>query len=276
MPETVQRKYPTVRSKTDTRDFMLAPRGATIQVPSSYDLSRFLGPVKDQGPLGACTGFSWSSVREFLYRKYFLFEKNQTVAKNDMILSPLYLYYMERLLEGDVSQDDGAQSRTGGKVLTKYGCCLATLDPYKPSIYALAPTDADNTNALLYLAGSYHSVPDLGTLRATIYTGYVASIGITVYESFESDQAAASGNIPIPEAGEQILGGHEVTPFGYDDEHINEDDSNGAVHFLNSWGANWGAKVGPTRKEAGGSGWLPYSYFTPDLVSDIWTLRLPS
>jgi C1A family cysteine protease len=50
-----------------------------------------------------------------------------------------------------------------------------------------------------------------------------------------------------------------VVRYRFDDNHVNWDKSLGAVGFLNSWGTEWGVKVDPTRKEAGGSGWLPYT-----------------
>jgi hypothetical protein len=47
-------------------------------------------------------------------------------------------------------------------------------------------------------------------LKAVVASQDVASIGIGVYQSFESDEAAASGNIPIPAENEQYLASHEV------------------------------------------------------------------
>jgi hypothetical protein len=38
----------------------------------------------------------------------------------------------------------------------------------------------------------YTSIPDVETLKAVIASQYVASIGIDVYRSFESDEAAAT------------------------------------------------------------------------------------
>jgi hypothetical protein len=114
-----------------------------------------------------------------------------------------------------------SDSRTGAKVLAQFGVCQNALDPYRPSQWATAPTPAEILAALPYLAGPYTSIPDVETLKAVIASEYVASIGIDVSQSFESDEAAATGNIPIPPENEQYLGGHEVTTYRFDDIHVN-------------------------------------------------------
>jgi C1A family cysteine protease len=79
-----------------------------------------------------------------------------------------------------------------------------------------------------------------------------------VYESFESQEVASTGEAPLPKAGEQQLGGHAVLAVGYDEDQ---------QRFIirNSWGSNWGM---------GGYFTLPYSYLLQStLSSDFWTIR---
>ena len=78
-------------------------------------------------------------------------------------------------------------------------------------------------------------------------------IGIDVYESFESDEVAKTGIVPIPGKKEQLLGGHAVCVVGYDD-------SKNWLIVRNSWGTSWGNK---------GYFYLPYKYH--DLLGDMWT-----
>jgi hypothetical protein len=132
------------------------------------------------------------------------------------------------------------------------GVCQNTLDPYRPSQWQTAPTPAEILAALPYLAWPYTSIPDVETLKAVIASQYVASIGIDVYQSFESDEAAATGNIPY-------IGGHEVTTYAFDDNHVNWDEWKGAVHSLNGWVIGWGGKV---------------TFNTEDLGFNTWTQRL--
>jgi len=105
----------------------------------------------------------------------------------------------------------------------------------------------------------YHRVTNLTLLKTALAEGYPAVIGINVYESFESDQVAKTGIVPLPKRGEQLLGGHAILAVGYkDDTKIK---GQGVVICRNSWGENWGDK---------GYFYLPYSYFA-HYVTDMWT-----
>jgi hypothetical protein len=147
----------------------------------------------------------------------------------------------------------------GPKVLAQFGVCQNALDPYRPSQWQTAPTPAEILAALPYLAGPYTSIPDVETLKAVIRLNMLPQSGSMSISPIESDEAAATGNIPIPAESEQYLGGHEVTTYRFDDNHVNWDESKGAVHFLNSWGIEWGVKVG---------------FNTEGLVLNMWTQRL--
>jgi C1A family cysteine protease len=80
-----------------------------------------------------------------------------------------------------------------------------------------------------------------------------------VYSSFETPEVASTGEAPLPQPGEQILGGHAVLAVGYDDTE---------QRFIvrNSWGTSWGKD---------GYFSLPYAYLTnTHLSSDFWTVRV--
>jgi C1A family cysteine protease len=91
--------------------------------------------------------------------------------------------------------------------------------------------------------------------------------GFTVYSSYT--QAAASGKIPCPTAGEKIVGGHAIVAVGYDDSMKIKNANPGAVEttgallIRNSWGTGWGSS---------GYGWLPYEYVLKGLAVDWWSL----
>jgi C1A family cysteine protease len=79
-----------------------------------------------------------------------------------------------------------------------------------------------------------------------------------VYESFESQEVADSGKVPMPKANEAVLGGHAVLAVGYD-----EDQQRFIVR--NSWGDNWGID---------GYFIMPYPYLLQGSLSrDFWTIR---
>src|SRR5438132_1613928 len=85
-------------------------------------------------------------------------------------------------------------------------------------------------------------VYDQGYLGA----GFPFVFGLSVYESFETEEVAKTGDAPLPAHGEKLLGGHAVLAVGYDD-------STGRFQIRNSWGEGWGKE---------GYFTLPYEYLT--------------
>ncbi len=68
--------------------------------------------VYDQGQLGSCTGNGIAGAIEFD-------QKKQGTA--EYTPSRLFIYYNERVIEGTVNQDAGAQIRDGIKAVVKLG-----------------------------------------------------------------------------------------------------------------------------------------------------------
>ena len=96
-------------------------------------------------------------------------------------------------------------------------------------------------------------------MKACLTEGYPFVFGFSVYESFESEEVATRGIMPIPAKNEKLLGGHAVIAVGYDN-------SKQSFIIRNSWGTKWGIK---------GYFYMPYSYITDSNKSDdFWTIRL--
>lgn len=254
--------YPVHQDTPDSRDLVMVSAAKVASVrPDKYDLSKFLGPVKNQGDLGCCSGFAYAGYREYLYRKFFEYEKDKTVPADKMVFSPLFLYYEERKLEGDINQDGGAQMRSGCRVLNTVGICPETDDKYNPSHFAATPTSEMYTDAAKYKAGAYHRVlTTLDDVRNCIASDYPVAAGIKVYSSFESQEVAQyGGHVPMPNLQtETFLGGHAILMFGYDDNKKQ-------IKCRNSWGDNWGDE---------GNFYLPYDFINPTFVLDTWMIHL--
>lgn len=249
-----------IKDVADKRDHLAPP--PSIILPSNVDLRPWLGPVKDQGEVGSCTAHAGTGLREFLYRKLHQYEIDKSILTDDFRLSPLFLYAMERELEGTFGHDNGAQSRTIFVALTKYGCLLEKDDPYTVGNVEQMPTVLLMPKALPYSRISYHRILDVPTLKSVLASGYVATVGMPVFSSFQSDNTAATGLVTVPQSGESCDGGHEMLCVGYSDARK-------AVCVRNSWGA-WGDD---------GNCWIPYDYFTSELVTaqggcDFWTAHL--
>ena len=233
----------------DFRDFAyMAP--AVAALPPKVDLRPQCPPVYDQGQLGSCTANAIGGAIEFDQMK----QKQAPVVP-----SRLFIYYNERVIEGTVSQDAGAQIRDGVKSVNKLGAPPEAVWPYVISKFAQKPPTAAFTAALKHQVVSYQRVTrDLTQLRGCLAAGYPIVFGFTVYESFESSKVAKTGILDMPAKDEKVVGGHAVLCVGYDD---------GAQRFTvrNSWGAQWGMN---------GYFTMPYTYLTsPGLASDFWMLK---
>ena len=83
-------------------------------MPEKVDLRDKCPPVYDQGQLGSCTANAIGAALQFDQKKQ---------GKTDFIPSRLFIYYNERLIEGSVDSDSGAQIRDGVKSVVKQGAC---------------------------------------------------------------------------------------------------------------------------------------------------------
>jgi C1A family cysteine protease len=238
----------------DERDFkFMTARPAAAPLPASVDLRHLCSPVRDQGQLGSCTGFAIAvGMREFLEVK---------LGGKFTPMSPLFLYYEERKLEHSISQDAGANPRDGFKVLAKMGCAPESDDPYNIAVYTKAPAKKAVTDATQFKIASYHRLNNLADIQSCLAGGTGVVLGFKVYDSFESDSVAKTGNVPMPNtATEKLLGGHAVFAAGYttDSSWV----GGGFLIVKNSWSTGWGDK---------GYFYMPFDYVNKGLVTDAWT-----
>jgi C1A family cysteine protease len=163
------------------------------------------------------------------------------------------------LIEHDVGEDAGALKSDGVKCLETYGICAESMWPYVTSRFAVAPPQICYAAAAKHKALVVHSIQnDLLHMKTALASGFPFAVGIQVYQSFESERAAATGMIPMPNPeSEELLGGHAVCIVGYTDPEQ-------CWIARNSWGADWGDK---------GYFFLPFEYLTdPNLSSDLWSV----
>jgi C1A family cysteine protease len=246
--------YGWVPDLPDQRDYLYsAPIHILKALPASVDLRPGCPPVYDQLQLGSCTANAIAGAIEF----------DQIKQKLAQLFLPsrLFIYYNERAMEGTVDSDSGAMIRDGIKSVASQGVCPEREWPYNIAQFRQKPSNQCYADALLCKALLYQSVmQSLTQMKGCLAAGNPFVFGFTVYESFESNQVAQTGIVPMPQPGEYVLGGHAVLCVGYDDTQ---------QRFLarNSWG-NWGMA---------GYFTIPYAYLTSwSLASDFWTIKIVS
>jgi C1A family cysteine protease len=233
--------YPDFR---DRKFKTISPR---VELPKVVSL--ICPPVVDQGDLGACVFFALSYAYEAMM-----------VVDDRLPINPsqLFAYYQYRAKYGNVNQDDGAFIRDAIKTYAA-GVCLEPYWPYILRNFAVKPTPSAYQDAPGHKILSYYAVNDLEDMLQCMASGFGFVAGLSLFESFESNEVAQTGIISMPKHGESFVGGHAVFVGGGYDLHRR------VFKFQNSWGPSWGDN---------GFGYLPFEYLAnPGLCGDCWTVR---
>jgi C1A family cysteine protease len=231
-----------------------------VDLPPVFSLRSQMPPVYDQGQLGSCTGNGVAAVLEHA-------ESKQGIDSTTP--SRLFIYYNERVIEGTVEQDSGAQIRDGIKVVASDGAPPEIPDwPYDISQFTVKPPAEAYAAAKKYEAIEYLRVlsGDAGSpIRTPIHGGCPVVFGFTVPSQFESPTwQPATQYLPLPAAGEQNIGGHCVVAIGWD--FSLERFPVNVFEIRNSWGSGWGD---------GGHFWMDARWlYEPSLglSSDFWVI----
>jgi C1A family cysteine protease len=225
-------------------------------LPRQVDLRDKMGPIDDQGQVGACSGFAIAGMAEYRERQ----------LGKTALLSPGFIYVLELKAESHLGKDDGAEISDGMKVLQQYGIAPRALHPYlvaadqtKPAMLSAylgaLPNPAAMKAALANRITSSQPVKDLSGFKMALATGKPVVFGIDCYTSMDGPDVAKTGIIPVPDtAKEKNEGGHAICAVGYDD-------GKKQILFRNSWSTAWGDR---------GYGYLPYAYFKGNMVGDAW------
>jgi C1A family cysteine protease len=241
------RKYGFHPDLPDQRDFDFSSTiKKTVKLPTRIDLRENDSPIEDQGELGSCTANAFAGALQFLELKN---------SRVEISMSRLFIYYNERVIERTVDSDSGASLRDGIKALATAGCCAETIWPYDIEQFCAKPSKTAYAKAIAHTIQAYYRINTLTDMKSCLASGFPFVLGFTVYESFESNEVANTGIVPMPGKNESVLGGHAVMCLGYDDT---------VQRFIvrNSWGTAWGMS---------GYFTMPYKYLTSKkLASDMW------
>lgn len=246
------RKYGWIPDSYDHRDLFFSLSVRKV-LPKEIDWREFAPAIRNQGQVGACTGFTAAGAHEFLQMK--------TDPLTVFNPSAYFAYYSARELEGTTGRDAGATIRDVVKGIGKKGICTEQLWPSSNAKTALVkPSDEAVKDGELHQVLQYSRViQTLDLLKSCIAARYPLCFGVMVYESFQTAKVKKTGVIPIPNKKEKLLGGHALWSCGYSDK-------NEWFIVANSWGKEFGDK---------GYVYIPYDYLcNSKLASDFWQLEI--
>jgi hypothetical protein len=247
----------------DHRDFPYTGTGKSIPSESNgWVRAAFPKPNYDQLKEGSCTANSYSKNQQIEEIRYL--SKTSRISMLDAKskvkdLSRQFFYHNELIiLNGNASNDTGADKRTMAKTGQKIGICLEGLWGYGAHRFSENPSSICFQNAQDHKISRYEFPKSLDDIKDAINNRHKAvSIGIPVHKSFMTKKVATTGLVPLPTGGffgrwiDPIEGGHELIITHYDDTQ-EVDGCIGAFWVENSWSSNWGIN---------GGCWIPYRYF---------------
>jgi len=205
-----------VPSPKDDRDFQfeylagLTETTIEVVVPETLDLRDPRIPVRDQGPDGACVGFSCACMKTW----------QETKDTSDIIedqMSPAFVYNMR-----DNRSISGMIPRNALEILRLYGIVYEKDFPYVPGNIVI-PAGSLLAKASRFKIDGYAMVRTLIGLKQALASSGVCILILPVY-NFTKQFWIAS-------AGETLKGYHCVSIVGYNTE---------GFILQNSWGTKWG------------------------------------
>jgi C1A family cysteine protease len=232
------------KDPVDSRDIPMGLVLPAFTLPVSFDFSKLMSPVRNQGDEGTCVAFaSVVGVKEFQDKKEY---------RKLIRLSPRFLYSLCKKFDGDPFAE-GTYPRIAMKVLLNHGVCRESFWPYAPHQKSLSLKGAD-IDAKRYKIKAYARLKSVLEMKRSLLINGPFLAGVEVFKSWFSKKVERSGFIPMPKRSEQLMGGHAICIVGYDDKLR-------IFKFKNSWGAKWADQ---------GYGYLPYAYMQK-YCSDAWS-----
>ncbi|MFH0918060.1 MAG: C1 family peptidase [Candidatus Omnitrophota bacterium] len=228
----------------DSRDIPMSLVLPVFTAPVSFDFSKVMSPVRDQGSEGTCVAFaSVSGVKEYQDKK----EYHKLIR-----LSVRFLYSLCKKFDGMPFQE-GTYPRIAMKILLNHGVCHESFWPYLPNKKGIPRKGAD-IDALKFKIKAYARLKSLLEMKRSLLINGPFIAGVKVFQSWFTKKIERSGFISMPKRNEESVGGHAICIVGYDNKLK-------ILKFKNSWGVKWGDQ---------GYGYLPYEYMK-QYCNDAWS-----
>lgn len=256
------------RQPKDPRDrWKIQSRGAVASLSPSASLLSIMGPYLNQGNAGTCGTNTLSEIAS----------ADQKAQGLPVVgFSRLFAYWWTRFLMGTLGTDSGVDNRSMMKAGGQFGQIPESMFPYSDSALDVAPTAAMNAAGLQNKIPAYSAViQNNDQMRATIDSEKRPFVfGFDVFPQIESDEAAQTGIIRSPSAGDTPIGGHDMTLMAF---NFSGRDLPGVMpgnvfpnmtymlrqHWVNGDGNPWGD---------GGYGYIEAGYAVGPNAGDFWVI----
>lgn len=238
--------------------------------PDDRDVRYFASPIVTAALPDEVSGKAKSTVPAFNQQtigccgpnaigRDILFDAMLSLVTPDIMPSRMQIYWCTRAMMGTIYQDSGVSIRTMFKSLAVDGGCDERLWPYIPSKLTVRPSDEALADAKTRKLGSYQRVyQQIDQMCGCLASDDPFVAGFMVKPSFLTPQVEQTGDVLMPQPGEQTIGGHAILITGYSMRDK-------MFEFCNSYGPGWGNQ---------GWGRIPFAYLLdPNLSSDFWTAR---
>ncbi|MGD3108544.1 C1 family peptidase [Streptomyces sp. YGL11-2] len=198
--------------------------GAPQDVRDSVDLSQYAIAPGNQGRVGSCV--SWAID----YSGYSIQEKQQGISGGPQ--APMYTY--AQIAKGN---DQGSTPDDTFSIAESQGVDSKSDYTQGDFDFTTQPTDAERQNAAHWKLSGHTQLHTGNQIQADVKQaladGEPVAISLQVHQSFQdiTQQTAADYSYQPGGAEDPVLGGHEITIVGY---------NNQGVRVENSWGSNWG------------------------------------
>ena len=224
---------------------MLLPYGGIARaemqaLPAAFDLRdvggrAYIGPVKNQAPMGTCYAFGAVAAAESTYnRSIGLYDERAVRFSESFIIWSLSPYY------------DGFGPYSGAnydydelQALVDYGLPTEEAFPYATSQPVDLHWDADRVRF-----GSWHRIPanDIETMKGVLQAFGAIDAAVYVEDAFAYHEGGVFSDTytsPITAVEYHTPTNHAISLIGWDDDANVE--GQGAWILRNSWGPSWGA-----------------------------------
>ena len=256
------RGFGWIRDRPDPSDRKLAAPAfiSSASRPAAKDLSAQFTAPYDQGQVGSCTANAIAAAVQYARKVH--------DKPGDFVPSRLFIYYYERLMEGQLYTDSGAQIRNGIKAVVQYGVPEEESWPYENipgdpitrvfpagSRAITQPTATVVAEAAKYRTISYAPLKqDAVSLETCIASGYPFVFGFTVFDNLTD--SVTHLRRPGPD--------DHITPFGHAVLATGYNQNRRTFKIRNSWG--------PTC-HSGGYFEMDYDYLLDTgLAADFWVV----